>query len=55
MNDCQCSFYDGCAGLGFTACRGCGGDHCICECGGVLPCEGCPDCDDHDDDEEGEA
>ena len=33
-----------CNGLGEVECLGCGGDHCVCQCGGRRPCEGCDEC-----------
>lgn len=50
--DCMCRFRGGCGGLGVVDCRGCGGDCCICTCGGETECFGCEDCDIGDDDGE---
>ena len=44
MSDCMCDFDDLCGGLGTLHCLGCGGDLCVCRCGGEIDCEGCPDC-----------
>lgn len=51
MPGCNCDFAvgDGCGGLGMLHCGDgaggpCGGDQCICVCGGELPCPGCSDC-----------
>jgi len=33
-DDCCCEFDDTCGGSGMLYCRGCGGDLCICLCGG---------------------
>jgi len=43
---CMCEWPDGCAGLGVLQCRGCGGDLCVCTCGGEIECDGCEDCSD---------
>lgn len=45
MNDCMCEFAAGCGGLGVVHCNGCGGDLCVCACGGEIDCDGCEDCD----------
>lgn len=45
---CICEWPEGCAGVGVRYCRGCGGDQCVCRCGGELPCDmfdGCDECD----------
>ena len=42
---CMCEWESGCGGLGVIHCRGCGGDQCICRCGGERDCEHCEDCD----------
>lgn len=42
-SDCMC-IVDGCAGTGFANCAGCGGDLCICVCGGDGDCPGCDRC-----------
>ncbi len=55
-DDCGCDWPDGCSGLGVLTCDGCGGDLCICLCGGEAECPGCDECptdedlDDRDDD-----
>lgn len=49
MTDCMCDWESGCGGLGVIHCRGCGGDLCVCVCGGEEECYGCEDCEDHDD------
>ena len=41
---CICDFPDGCGNLGILMCDGCGGDTCVCPCGGELDCHGCPEC-----------
>lgn len=44
-NGCMCILRGAtCAGTGVIECRGCGGDNCICTCGGEFDCEGCEDC-----------
>lgn len=43
---CMCDWSDGCGGTGVLYCDGCGGDICICRCGGEMPCDGCEDCGD---------
>lgn len=48
---CLCEFRAGCGGLGTLVCQGCGGDLCICICGGETECFGCEDCDHGDDGE----
>jgi hypothetical protein len=45
MSDCVCEFGLACNGTGTIFCDGCGGDLCICLCGGEMPCEGCLYCD----------
>lgn len=45
-DDCMCDWPEGCAGLGTLYCSGCGGDLCVCVCGGGLECDGCEDCED---------
>jgi hypothetical protein len=47
--DCICEFPSRCGGLGMLYCDGCGGDQCICICGGESECFGCPDCEGNDD------
>jgi hypothetical protein len=34
-----------CNGTGIQHCNGCGGDQCICVCGGERECPGCDACD----------
>ena len=34
-----------CDGTGIRRCRGCGGDECVCQCGGERECLGCDECD----------
>lgn len=33
-----------CSGTGVQYCKGCGGDLCICVCGGERECPGCDAC-----------
>lgn len=40
----MCDFPAGCGGLGTLHCTGCGGDLCICTCGGETECDGCDEC-----------
>jgi hypothetical protein len=49
---CVCDWPDRCAGSGILRCHGCGGDLCICPCGGQEDCPGCVECEDdpYDDD-----
>lgn len=56
MSDaCMCCFIDACSGTGVIHCSPpCGGDLCICVCGGETDCGGCAACrglDDFCDDE----
>lgn len=45
--DCMCTF-NGCAGTGVAHCSPpCGGDLCVCVCGGEAECDGCDACDVH--------
>lgn len=44
MSECICEWPDGCGGTGALDCEGCGGDICVCKCGGYLPCGGCDEC-----------
>jgi hypothetical protein len=49
-DDCMCEFPSTCGGLGVLDCDGCGGDFCICICGGgSIDCPGCDECPDDDD------
>lgn len=55
---CMCEFPRTCGGLGTLMCDGCGGDLCVCVCGGDCECPGCAECgdgldDDYDDDSRG--
>lgn len=34
MSKCVCEYPDGCGGTGALCCEGCGGDQCVCPCGG---------------------
>lgn len=36
---CICSFPETCGGLGIVFCDGCGGDLCVCTCGGERDCD----------------
>ena len=52
MSACICEWPDGCGGTRTLYCDGCGGDQCVCRCGGEMPCVGCDECpgdDDYDD------
>lgn len=46
---CMCEWPDGCGGLGTLICDGCGGDTCVCQCGGEMECPGCDECPNEDD------
>jgi hypothetical protein len=49
--DCLCSFAFACDGSGVLVCEPpCGGDFCVCRCGGEMSCPGCRECDGTDDD-----
>lgn len=41
---CICEWPDGCGGNGVLNCEGCGGDLCVCTCGGEAECFGCDEC-----------
>ena len=41
---CMCDWPDECNGLGILHCEGCGGDLCVCRCGGEIDCGGCINC-----------
>jgi len=41
---CICDFPRDCGGLGVLFCEGCGGDLCVCRCGGQEDCPGCDSC-----------
>ena len=43
---CICDWPTDCRGLGAIQCEGCGGDLCICRCGGEMDCPGCDYCSD---------
>lgn len=51
-DDCICDWPTTCGGLGMLLCEGCGGDLCVCACGGELDCDGCEQCPDDDDDDD---
>jgi hypothetical protein len=52
MSDgCMCEWPKTCDGMGSVSCRGCGGDLCVCICGGESECYGCEDCFGADDDD----
>lgn len=42
--NCICEWRGGCSGVGMLECTGCGGDLCVCLCGGEQDCDGCEDC-----------
>ena len=53
MSDCLCDWPRHCNGSGVMDCQGCGGDTCVCTCGGEMGCPGCCYCldrDEYDDD-----
>lgn len=45
---CMCNWPSSCNGLGGLLCEdaggGCGGDLCVCDCGGERVCPGCDEC-----------
>jgi hypothetical protein len=41
---CICDWPADCGGLGTIFCDGCGGDLCVCVCGGESECFGCAIC-----------
>jgi hypothetical protein len=41
---CMCEWPSDGGGSGVLYCEGCGGDLCVCECGGEEPCDGCEYC-----------
>lgn len=41
---CICEWPVSCGGRGSLTCEGCGGDLCVCLCGGNALCPGCDDC-----------
>ena len=38
-NGCLCDFPPDCGGGGVRYCGGCGGDQCVCRCGGEVTCD----------------
>jgi len=44
MSACICDWPPDCGGTGTLQCGGCGGDLCVCRCGGEMPCDGCSEC-----------
>ncbi len=52
---CLCDWPDHCDGLGVLQCNGCGGDFCLCECGGEAECGGCTECRDVDEYDDADA
>lgn len=44
MSGCMCDFPNHCYGFGVLMCDGCGGDLCVCRCGGEMECPGCEFC-----------
>ena len=57
--ECVCDWPSTCEGTGMLQCEGCGGQDCVCDCGGEIECPGCDDCPRDDDmgdvDEPGET
>jgi hypothetical protein len=45
VSSCICDWPTDCGGLGAICCEGCGGDICVCRCGGEMACPGCEYCD----------
>ena len=43
-SECICEWPDSCDDTGTLECLGCGGDLCVCRCGGTMACPGCEDC-----------
>lgn len=41
---CICEWPEDCGGIGILFCEGCGGDQCVCTCGGEQACFGCEEC-----------
>jgi len=41
---CICDWPRECSGTGIINCDGCGGDQCVCTCGGEVSCPGCDYC-----------
>jgi hypothetical protein len=53
LRECVCEFdLEDCGGTGVIECEGCGGDQCVCSCGGEIACPGCDLCEEHEDDED---
>jgi len=46
VSGCICSFPETCEGSEYLECEDCGGDMCVCRCGGVTVCAGCEECGD---------
>jgi hypothetical protein len=42
---CLCEWPRSCGGSGLLICDGCGGESCVCLCGGQQLCPGCAECD----------
>ena len=51
MSDCLCEWPEAGGGTGCLQCEGCGGDQCVCTCGGECECFGCEDCADREDED----
>ena len=49
MSPCICEWPLDCDGSGTLECDHCGGDFCICLCGGEATCNGCQNCASDDD------
>ncbi len=49
--ECECEWPARCGQMGLQ-CEGCGGDLCVCPCGGESACFGCDDCDEFEPEEE---
>ncbi len=49
MSECICDWPETCGGLGALVCGGCGGDLCVCPCGGEANCPGFDECPDAED------
>ena len=48
-HNCICEWSIHCGGSGILICEGCGVNQCVCRCGGMMPCYGCPWCCNEDD------
>lgn len=48
VSDCMCEWDSACSGTGVIHCLGCGGDQCVCVCGGEADCPGCEACEGSD-------